>query len=500
MNQPSAVDLKRQLQELSEAIEAIEARENSAPATEPEVAPRAKRNQRKTSARLKPDEGVDGGEHDVEAGAVSAAEEPTPSDDPSGAVEHKLESAHEESVQTAGDDDDAGHDIADDVPDPTGAVMRRVRSLRPQTPRAKILAAALTVALVAAATSAILLGRSNSLGKGVAFQVSGHDVTVTQLDAEAATLSALYGITAPTGAAALATFRQDVAKADAVSLIIDKQAISRNIVIADKSAQDVLTRYVTQVFGTASDGYDKFVQALGGVGTSEAAVLTEIKRQLAIGQLYDQITAKVSVTAAQVAADFEKNKAKLSVPEKRNISNIVVATQAQANQIRAELAAGTAFSSLAAKSSLDTSTSKAGGALGAVESSQLEASYAHVAFTAALGQPFGPVQTQYGWNVGEVTKIVPAASAVYSTIEATLKSQLLLAAQLEVWRAWLAKQIVAAHVRYASAYQPADPNSAPTTGPGQVSLPSAPSGGAPSTAGQATSTGNPPTLPSTPAP
>jgi peptidyl-prolyl cis-trans isomerase C len=386
------------------------------------------------------------------------------------AVEPELVS-EELNDSVEGDDDD-------DSSDEGGSFTRRLGRIRPRSRRAKAVTVLVTLAVLAGGTSALLFGRSNSLPKGVAFQVSGHDVTETQLNAEASTLSALYGITAPTAAKALDTFRRDVAKAYAVSLIIDKQAKSRNIVIADKSAQDVLTRYVTQIFGTAADGYDKFVQALGGVGTSEAAVLTEIKRQLAIGQLYDQITGNVAVTDAQVSANFEKNKAKLSVPEKRDISNIVVATEAQAVQIKTQLAAGTSFTSLAVKDSLDTSTSKAGGTLGEVQSAQLDAAYARVAFAAASNKPFGPVQTQYGWNVGEVTKVVPAAPAVYSTIKAALKSQLLLAAQLEVWRTWLAKQIVAAHVRYSPTYEPADPNAAPTTGPGQVALPSTASPGA----------------------
>jgi peptidyl-prolyl cis-trans isomerase C len=87
--------------------------------------------------------------------------------------------------------------------------------------------------------------------------------------------------------------------------------------------------------------------------------------------------------------------------------------------------------------------------------------------------PFGPVKTASGWNVGEVTRVSPAAPAVYATAKTALKSQMLVAAQLVVWRGWLGRQITSAHVRYAAKYRPSKPNSAPTTGPGQVNLPAA---------------------------
>ena len=366
-------------------------------------------------------------------------------------------------------DADAG---ADDGAACPGRRRERIIALAARlVPRTKRSIAAVAVAALAAAAAGVTVGamtlfRSSGLPRGVAFQVAGHNVTAAQLDGEVQTLQALYGIQAPTAAKGLATFRRSAAKAYAVSLILDRAARGRHIVIADKQAQDVLTRYLQQQFGNASDALTQFDAALGQVGTSEKAVLTEIKRQLAITQLFDQVSAGVQVSDAQVAANFAKNQASLATPEQRDVHNIVVQTQATAQSLMTQLAHGAPFDRLAATYSLDSSTKKSGGDLGSVQASDLDAGYAKVAFAAASGQPFGPIKTRYGWNVGEVSQIVPASPAVYSKVKASLHDQMVLERQLALWRTWLGGEIGKAHVQYAPTYKPADPNAAPTGGPG----------------------------------
>lgn len=326
----------------------------------------------------------------------------------------------------------------------------------------------LVVALLAVAgiVAGVLVSmRASGLPKDTAFRIFGHNVSVDELNNEVDTLTALYGVEVPTDEGKLAGFRKDVAKAYAVSLLLDKAAAQRNIVIADKAAKDVLTRYISQQFGDASDAYDKFTQALGSAGTSEAEVVTELKRQLALNKLYNDVTKSVTVSDAQVRSEFDTKKDSLATPETRELRNIVVATQEQAAQLRTRLAAGQSFAALAKQFSLDGSTKDKGGSLGNVGASSLDPAYAKAAFATASGQAFGPVQTQYGWNVGLVVSITPSTPAVFDQVKDDLKQQLLVKAQLDVWRTWLSGEIRHAKVRYAARYRPADPDSAPTTGP-----------------------------------
>ncbi len=87
---------------------------------------------------------------------------------------------------------------------------------------------------------------------------------------------------------------------------------------------------------------------------------------------------------------------------------------------------------------------------------------------------FGPVQTQYGWNVGKVIQITPPAPAVFDTVKDNLRQQLQLERQLDTWRGWLAGVIRKAHVRYADAYRPADPDSPPQADTTSAAVPAEP--------------------------
>jgi peptidyl-prolyl cis-trans isomerase C len=363
---------------------------------------------------------------------------------------------------------------ADTAPDAGEARPGRLARLVPRT-RRSIAAVALlaAVAIAGGVFTAVRLWPTDTLPSGVAFRVFGHDVTATALDDELQTLGALYGIAAPSGQAARATFRRNAAKAYAVSLVLDHAAVGRHIVVADKKARDVLTRYISQQFGDSSDATTAFITALGNVGTTEQAVLTEIKRQLAISALFDDVTKGVTVTDAQVAAEFAKHKGELATPEQRDIRNIVVTSEADARTLLAKLGNGADFATLAKRDSLDAQTRSAGGDLGTVAAEQLDAGYAKVAFAAEVGAPFGPVKTQYGWNVGVVTSASPAQPAVFDTVKADLEQQMVLTQELVKWRRWLAGQIRAAGVDYADAYRPADPDAAPSGAPGAPQVPGA---------------------------
>jgi peptidyl-prolyl cis-trans isomerase C len=342
--------------------------------------------------------------------------------------------------------------------------LRQSRSL-PGGRLVRVLLAMAVVLAAAGAWAAYALGRNDLLPKGVAFRVLGHNVTVNELNARVDTLAALYGVEVPSDKARLAGFRRDVAKAFAVSMILDSAAEDRDIAIADKAASDVLSRYVNQQFGGGSEAYPNFVQALGSVGTSEPAVLGEIKRQLAISQLYDKVTAGVTVSDEDVQASFAMDHSALDTPERREIRNIVVATRDQAKGVRAKLLAGGSFAALARSESLDGSTRNSGGSLGTAAAADLEGAYAEAAFGVAAGGVFGPVQTEHGWNVGQVVRIVPRAPAVFSKVKAVLKEQLLVKRELEVWREWLAAEIRHADVAYASKYRPTDPDAPPSSQP-----------------------------------
>ncbi|TKA04985.1 peptidyl-prolyl cis-trans isomerase [Actinacidiphila oryziradicis] len=326
---------------------------------------------------------------------------------------------------------------------------------------ALVSAVVLLVAIAGGAGTNLYVQGKNDLPGDVAFRTEGVSTTKQQLQHRIVLMEFLYGLQEPTGAAKQDKFRRDVAKALAVSQVIDTAARKRGIVIADKEASDQLQKMIKD---NNWGDTNTLIQELGGRGLSQNDVLGEIKRQQSSAELFSKVTGSVKATTdAQAQSYYNANKSQMVSPEQRTLDNIVVSSQSQAQQIVDQARGGSDFASLAKKYSLDGSTKNSGGSLGSVPASQLDSGYAAVAFKAADNSVYGPVKTTQGWNVGKVAAVHKAVPLSFSQLKSAIKTKLDNDAKLKVWGAFLKKQIIAAHVRYAAAYKPADPNSPPTT-------------------------------------
>lgn len=335
----------------------------------------------------------------------------------------------------------------------------------PRTRGAKVLVSVLVVLALTGTATGFAWWRSHTLPENAAFRVGDRVVTKKEFDHRVDTLRALYGVQPPTDQAKLDKFRRDVAKASSVSIVLDTEAQHEGIVVPDKAAHDVLTRLIdTQLPGGGAEGRKQFIAALGHAGTSEQAVVAEIKRQMAISQLFDRVTAGSTVNDQELRDAFNKRRGEIGPPEKRRISNIVVGQRPEAETLARQLREGTPVAPLAGQHTLDESTRAKGGDLGAVAAQQLEPNYANAAFRAPQGGVFGPVQTQFGWNVGQVAQIIPKAPASFEDAKDGLRKQLESEKTLGRWRSWLHDHITAADITYADAYRPADPTSPPNVG------------------------------------
>jgi peptidyl-prolyl cis-trans isomerase C len=337
-----------------------------------------------------------------------------------------------------------------------------------QKPWQRVGALLLTVAVLAGIVG-FGVRQLTGLPDDAAFEYDGDVVTVAQLDDRVDALGALYGIKKPTDKGELADFKRDVAKAVAVSMILDNAAQDRDIVISDKSARDTLAAMLRDQMGPDPDA--AFTELLGEYGVSEDDVLDEIKRQQALARLFKEVTedAVAEATPDAVRAYFDKDPSRFATPETRRLSNIVVATRKDALVVVASARKSDDFGALARRASLDDATRDQNGDLGTVAAAELDPAFAEAAFAAPAGSLFGPVQTQFGWNVGLVRRVVPGSPADFASVKAevtdVLRSELALAA----WREWLADQIKDADVEYADSYRPDHPDAPPAdSGVGQL--------------------------------
>lgn len=348
--------------------------------------------------------------------------------------------------------------------------VERVRSPRPPRTRLRRVLVGIVVAVVTVAsalTVPLLMGLAPSLYSpplpaDAAFAVGSRVVTTAEYDKRLKTIEALYGAQAPADPAGADRFRRDVAKAMAVADVMQDAEAARNIVIPDTKVRQQLTGMVNAQFGPGPDGYQKFTTALAQAGASEPEVLDEIRQQYGASELIKQVTDPVVVGDSELPAEFPKYAARLGTPEQRRLSNIVVPTRDQADDILAQIRGGAQFADLARSQSLDGVTKAAGGDLGQpVTADKLQAPYAQAAFAVPKGQLFGPVQTSQGWNVGFVTDVVPGQPADYAQSQIPLKQAVTSDRKIAAWSVWLQNELRSADVRYADGYRPADPDAAP---------------------------------------
>jgi peptidyl-prolyl cis-trans isomerase C len=335
---------------------------------------------------------------------------------------------------------------------------RRGPLLVPRRRASSLLTIALAALVVLGSGSFLVVHRLTAVPDGAVLEVGG--VTVSQADYQSRTdvLSALYGVVPPNDPAGKDRYQRDVAQAVATSLVIDQQATAQGVVVTDKDVQDALNTMIQTQF---PQGRQSFDQALSRLHISQLNVTDEIHRQLAASRLFDKITGSVPpVTDADVAQAYQQRQAQMVTPEARHLRNIVVGNQQQAQQLADQARGGADFAALAA-SSLDKSTAGQGGDLGTLAASQLEKPYADAAFAAPAGSVFGPVQTGTGWNVGQVVAVQPATPLTLDQVKEPLRQQVDRERRIGIWRPWLTDQVKQADVRYADAYQPANPDELP---------------------------------------
>ena len=325
------------------------------------------------------------------------------------------------------------------------------------------LAAALILAGASVPAIAHSLGEPGP-GDGVAVRVDGYEITTADVAHRMKALQALYGVQPPEGGSKSSEFAKDTAKAMVFEHLMQEAAVDRGIVLADRTVHEALARLVEERY--SDGGRPAFVRALADFGASETQVLNEIKQQMLVGQLIDDVTQGTAVSATELRDAFEERRDLLATPELRAVNNIVVSSRRDALRVLGALRAGVGFDEAARMSSLDEATRDTGGRLGWVAAEGLDPSYADQAFHAVVGQPFGPVQTEHGWNVGLVEGVRAGKPADFAKVRQALEVQLLREATLAAWSAWLQDLIDDADVLYADSYRPADPNSVPDFGGG----------------------------------
>ena len=199
---------------------------------------------------------------------------------------------------------------------------------------------------------------------------------------------------------------------------IEQETKKQNLKVSDKDVQKQIDAAVKQAFQNPTD-FQKF---LVRSGLTQADVFYQQRNQLLQQKLTEKVTkAQGNVTNAQVQQYYEKNKSKFATPERRDLRIVLTKDQGKAAQAKRALDSGQSWKAVTKKYSIDQASKAQGGKLAGVAKGQQEKALDDAIFKADKGKLVGPVKTQFGWYVLEVTKVTPAKQQSLEQSTASIK-------------------------------------------------------------------------------
>lgn len=225
---------------------------------------------------------------------------------------------------------------------------------------------------------------------------------------------------------------------------LEAEASERGITVAQSDVRKTFDQQRKASFPKDAD-YRKW---LSSSGQTEDDLLLRVRAEMLSNKIRDQVTKDVApVTDRQVAAYYEENKPRFAEPERRDLRVVLTTRKADAERARAALAAGRSWSAVAKEFSVDRATRSKGGLMPGVASGQQAEDFDKAVFAARRGKLTGPVKTQLGHYVFEVTKVSRGKQQTLAEATPAIKSLLAAAGQqkaidgfLEAFRTkWKAK-------------------------------------------------------------
>jgi foldase protein PrsA len=199
--------------------------------------------------------------------------------------------------------------------------------------------------------------------------------------------------------------------------LVHNEVRRRHLDVGDDCRQAAQRSVEQRVAPASPDGDGAAV--LGDVPAADRQYLVD--READVVALQGDLVGQPCVTDAAVEAYFEAHRDDF---EQACASHILVATQAEADDVVRELAAGGDFAALAAQRSIDTGSAQQGGSLGCVTKGTTLPELDAALFSQPLGQIGPPVQTQAGFHVLRVdSRQVPELDAVRDDVAQALSSQ-----------------------------------------------------------------------------
>lgn len=188
---------------------------------------------------------------------------------------------------------------------------------------------------------------------------------------------------------------------------IQQEADERGIAVPDEEVQTQLDDLTEQSFPDDA-GFQEFLETSG---MTEEDLLFRVRLDLLISEIRSEVLAEEGdVTEEEIVEYYEanRNEPPIGQPEQREVQVVVTDNERQAQEARDAIEDGDPFAEVAEEFSIDPASSDRGGKLTVQQGSE-EAAFDEAVFAAEEGELMGPIESELGWYVFEVTDVQAAS-------------------------------------------------------------------------------------------
>jgi foldase protein PrsA len=186
---------------------------------------------------------------------------------------------------------------------------------------------------------------------------------------------------------------------------ITGESADQGVKVTDAAVKKQFNTLKKQQFPKDAD-FQKFLKSSG---LTLDDLYANVRLQLLTNKLRTKIVSgKVKVTPAQIQAYYAKNKATFGTPEHRSMRVVLNKNKADIEKAQEAVRKGTAWAAVAKKYSTDPTSKATGGVLSQVTKGQEDPGLDKAVFSAKQGKLIGPIKTNFGYYIFEVTGITPA--------------------------------------------------------------------------------------------
>ena len=311
-------------------------------------------------------------------------------------------------------------------------------------------AAGLVVAILAAV---ILVSGCSSLPPDAAATVNGKVISKDDVAARITVAKGLQPASVPTdtGSEDYKNLQRDVTEQLVAEETERQEAEKRNITVSADEVDALIQQVVEDKYlGSIQKMQEDFAKR----GLNEDDLRQELLRRLLHQKILDSLRAEVPVSEDEIRAQYNANIGNYVYPEKRQVRQIVVSTQAAAESAASRLAAGEDMTTVAKQVSIDTKTKDNGGNLGLVTRDALPKAVGDVAFSLQAKQVSAPFLADQRWYIVKVEIITPASNKTYDEVKSDLMKFASNQKLAERYKTYVEEVKASYDVQYADGYEP----------------------------------------------